>query len=242
MPVWKVALGVTAVLLLLTQLTSARSAGVPYEQTFREQIKADVGVTPASQPVRLTGSGFAPSLAVTIAIEQPDGSRVQFLTTTDSEGNLSFVYQPPLTGGYTGTVIGSNNVRLASANFTSGPYVWTGLDDYAPGQFVEVFGEGYTPGETVNILFHEELETPFHPDLTLTSVADAAGNIHNNDYLLEAHDAGVRYSVTATGQSSAVSAQTTFMDSLATDCFRSAASGPWNALATWESAPTPACT
>jgi hypothetical protein len=48
--------------------------------------------------------------------------------------------------------------------------------------------------------------------------------------------------VTATGQSSGLSAQTTFLDSAASDCFRSVTSGNWSSTSTWETATAPACT
>jgi hypothetical protein len=121
-------------------------------------------------------------------------------------------------------------------------YIWPGLDDYHPDDLVEIFGEGFTPGEAVDIVFHEDLPVPFHSDITLTSVADPAGDIFNNQYLLEEHDAGVTFIVTATGQSSGFSAQTMFLDSAIGDCFRTVASGNWNALATWESATSPCTT
>src|SRR5687768_14032354 len=56
-------------------------------------------------------------------------------------------------------------------------------------------------------------EDPFtHPDHNLSSVADASGNFTNTEYSPEEHDAGVTYTLTATGQSSGRTAQTTFSD------------------------------
>ncbi|HZY10938.1 MAG TPA: hypothetical protein VFF29_07265, partial [Bacteroidota bacterium] len=82
--------------------------------------------------------------------------------------------------------------------------------DYMPGEHVIVSGSGWAPGETVSLLFEE---SPYiHPPQTLYTVADGAGNISNSDYLIEDHDLGQTFTLTATGLSSGLVAQTIFTD------------------------------
>src|SRR5690242_16192066 len=88
----------------------------------------------------------------------------------------------------------------------------TDKSDYQPGEFVNVSGTGWLPGETVNLVFHERLDQPFHEDKLLVAVADPNGNIFNDQYELEAHDQGVSYLLTATGTQSGYFAQVYFTD------------------------------
>src|SRR4029450_10328205 len=51
------------------------------------------------------------------------------------------------------------------------------------------------------------------PPITLASTADAAGNFVNTDFTVLPDDVGIAFTLTATGQLSGASAQTTFTDS-----------------------------
>src|SRR5882724_1818282 len=88
--------------------------------------------------------------------------------------------------------------------------VKTDKGDYAPGEYANVSGSGWQPGETVTLTFHENLATPFHPDEVVTAVADANGDISGVQYLLEEHDLNLRYFLTAVGAAS--QARTSFTD------------------------------
>ena len=88
--------------------------------------------------------------------------------------------------------------------------VTTDRQDYAPGETVTVTGTGWEPGETVSMMLHEE--PLVHGDRTISAVADADGKIFNNSFHPEEHDLGVRFVLTATGQISGRTAQTTFTD------------------------------
>jgi len=92
------------------------------------------------------------------------------------------------------------------------PTVTTDREDYQPGDTITVTGAGWAPGETVSLLFHEEVSPPIHPDKTLTTVADANGHILNHQYEVETTDVGVRFALITTGQTSGRTAQTTFTD------------------------------
>lgn len=95
---------------------------------------------------------------------------------------------------------------LDSSNAT----ITTDQLDYAPGTPVVITGTGWQPGETVTMAFHEE-PTP-HDESALTATADANGNFTNTDFTPEALHHGVAFVLTAKGQSSNSTAQTSFTD------------------------------
>ena len=82
--------------------------------------------------------------------------------------------------------------------------------DYPPGATVVIIGAGFQPGETVSMIIHEMPDA--YPDFTLTSVADETGNFTNTDFSPGTIDLGRTFILTAIGQSSGFTAQTTFTD------------------------------
>src|SRR5437867_9424362 len=92
--------------------------------------------------------------------------------------------------------------------------VATDQPDYHPGQTVAITGSGWTPGETVVMILHED--PPLDPDLQLTSVADVNGDFTNTDFIVDVFDIGVTFTLTATGLSSGLTAETTFTDASGT--------------------------
>jgi hypothetical protein len=114
------------------------------------------------------------------------------------------------TGGRTAAV-----VLVTMAGAPSDPNLATvssDKEDYQPGDTITVTGAGWEPGETVSLLFHEEVDPPIHPDKTLSAVADPNGRVLSHEYEVEETDLGVRFTLTATGQTSGRTAQTTFTD------------------------------
>jgi hypothetical protein len=113
--------------------------------------------------------------------------------------------------GQTGTSVGGQVVLVTSegAN-TGGAVVSTDRDDYAPGDTVTITGSGYAPGETIKITLHEDPQV--HADQTLTVKADADGKFVDRSWAPEEHHLDVRFVMTAVGQTSGRSAQTTFTD------------------------------
>jgi hypothetical protein len=105
---------------------------------------------------------------------------------------------------------------------TLAPTVSTDKADYHPGDTVIVTGTGWLAGSTVELVFHETVVPPNHPDEHLFTVVDGNGTIDTSrpntpadDYLLEAHDLGVEYLLTAKGSASDGSpaeVSTTFLD------------------------------
>ena len=124
------------------------------------------------------------------------------------------VARPGLTGsavGADGRFLAAGGTGLASTELYGFSTVKTDAADYPPGSTVTITGSGWQPGETVTLTLRESplIDTP----PTMTAVADANGNISNNQFSPDSYDANVRFYLTAVGQTSAFQAQNTFTDS-----------------------------
>ena len=106
---------------------------------------------------------------------------------------------------------------VAGGGTTTGEYygyatVQTDMEDYAPGDIVTISGSGWQPGETVALKVSEDSDT--HYDWNLTAVANAQGNIINQEFYPrqdeEFQHLGMRFYVLASGAAS--QALTTFTD------------------------------
>lgn len=98
---------------------------------------------------------------------------------------------------------------------SAGATVTTDKEDYAPGETVIITGASWWAGETVSLLIDEEPAT--HEPHLFYAVADEDGNFENRDFVIDDHDLGVTFTLTATGQSSGLTAQTTFTDGAPTN-------------------------
>ncbi|HZJ47317.1 MAG TPA: kelch repeat-containing protein [Pyrinomonadaceae bacterium] len=81
--------------------------------------------------------------------------------------------------------------------------------DYAPGETATFTGRGFLAGETVRIAIHEDPHTP--QERSIQVVADADGNI-SGGYLVQEYDLRLQFIASAKGQTSGITAQTTFTD------------------------------
>src|SRR5437899_6001150 len=88
----------------------------------------------------------------------------------------------------------------ASAELYGFATVKTDAADYPPGSIVTITGTGWQPGETVTLSMVESPLIDTHP--TMTAVADAFGNVSNNQFSPAVHDVDVRSYLTATGSQS----------------------------------------
>src|SRR6059058_3307853 len=88
----------------------------------------------------------------------------------------------------------------ASAELYGFATVKTDAADYPPGSIVTITGTGWQPGETVTLTLVESPLIDTHP--TMTAVADAFGNISNNQFSPDVHDLDIRFYLTATGSQS----------------------------------------
>jgi cysteine-rich repeat protein len=81
--------------------------------------------------------------------------------------------------------------------------------DYPPGETVIITGSGWEPGETVDLLIQGATNGDFYQ---YSAVADQNGSLIDQDFVTDADDVGVTFTLTATGESSGLAAQTTFTD------------------------------
>jgi Kelch motif protein len=102
----------------------------------------------------------------------------------------------------------ANGNSLVSTELYGFATVKTDQADYAPGSIVTITGSGWQPGETVTLSFLESPLIDTHPNLT--AVADASGNIFNNQFSPDSHDIGILFYLSGAGSVS--QAQTTFTD------------------------------
>jgi len=116
-----------------------------------------------------------------------------------------------ITGGKnsTGEILGTSFTATESE-----ATVTTDKLDYLPGEIVYISGAGWLPGETVKLSLVID-RVPVGDDQTdsieLTAVANAEGNI-SAEYLVVQEDLDATFVLTAVGQTSGQTAQTTFTD------------------------------
>jgi hypothetical protein len=94
----------------------------------------------------------------------------------------------------------------------TGPAVSTDQADYAPGDTVTIRGTGWLPGETVQMTLNEDPADSLHPATQLSAVADSTGSFVNRGFSPDTRHLGVTFTLAATGQTSGLTAQTTFTD------------------------------
>ena len=99
---------------------------------------------------------------------------------------------------------------LAGTAVAQSATVMTDKADYAPGTIVTITGSGWQPGEAVTLQLVESplIDTP----PTMTAVADANGNIFNNQFSPDLYDVNITFTLTAAGGASGLQAQTMFTD------------------------------
>ena len=104
---------------------------------------------------------------------------------------------------------GGKTLSSMAALESSGATVTTDKTDYSPGETVIITGANWQSGETVLLTLHRDNHTP---DTMLSTLTDADGSISNSDYVIQETDLDVTFLLTAVGQSSGFTAQTTFTD------------------------------
>ena len=196
-------------------------------------MQADKADYAADDMVMITGSGWQPGETVTLEIVEdpiihdPD----TLYAVADADGNISneyIIHGHDVVQTFTLTASGMTSGSVSQTTFTNSlnststaslpttpttdPTVMTDKQDYVPGETVLITGSGWEPGETVAL---ELVETPLiHPAEMLYAIADDAGNITNAEYVIQDHDLGQSFTLTATGLSSGLTAQTTFTDAV----------------------------
>ncbi|MCC6765600.1 MAG: hypothetical protein IT293_13145 [Deltaproteobacteria bacterium] len=91
----------------------------------------------------------------------------------------------------------------------------TDKDDYAPGDTVVIFGSGWEPWETVELLLQQ---TPGDfDDVVFITVANGDGDVFDDSFAVEWRHFHASFLLTATGRASGLGAQTTFTDGILSD-------------------------
>src|SRR5215203_3617071 len=88
----------------------------------------------------------------------------------------------------------------------------TDKDDYTPGETVIMFGSGWEPFETVELVLQQTPGT--FDDRLFITVANADGDILDDTFQVEWHHYHASFLLLATGRSSGFSAETTFTDGI----------------------------
>src|SRR5438093_5729077 len=103
----------------------------------------------------------------------------------------------------------------------NGATLTTDQQDYPPYSYVYIAGTGFAPGETVNMIVVEldPIQQSFQP---WDVVADENGNINTSWYIFTEELIGATMQVTATGQTSNLTASATFTDAINVTFFQDA--------------------
>src|SRR6185436_13434507 len=212
----------------LTWILVAQAGAAPTVTTDAAEYAAgDVAI--------ITGVGWEPGEVVALEISQdPELHTADVLyaladlVIADELGNIHSGYVVPghdVAQIFTLTATGESLGLTAQSWFTNDldftsipvppmsstePTVATDFPDYFPRETVVITGSGWEPGETVAL---EIVEDPIsHPAELLHAIADDPGGNILAGYVVDDHDLGHTFTLTATGQTSGLTAQTTFTD------------------------------
>src|SRR5439155_14657766 len=131
--------------------------------------------------------------------------------TVQSDRRASAIPATKLSGQRATEVFNLGTSRAEGANQAEAPNgatLTTDQEDYQPYTYVYITGTGFTPGETVNMIVVQFSPNPasYEP---WDVVADANGNCETSWYVFSEDLIGATMQVTATGQSSALTASAT---------------------------------
>jgi len=93
---------------------------------------------------------------------------------------------------------------------STSPAVTTDKFEYRSGDSVTMTGSGWQTNERVTLLLH--VDPAVQPDVQFFAVADEDGNFSSRAYTVQANDAGVTFSVTATGRAGETAQTAAFVD------------------------------
>ncbi len=129
-----------------------------------------------------------------------------------NRGNYSLTELPQRNESLVGGGVDSGNQILNSAYVLGSSEASVTADKlgYAPFDPVTVSGAGWQPGETVEIVLHDEPNTG--PDIPLSVQVDDQGKFFFDTFAPDMNDIGVTFTLTAWGVASGFTAQTAFTD------------------------------
>jgi cysteine-rich repeat protein len=187
----------------------------------------------AGDMAEIYGSGWQPGESVMLEVagepaNDPECPPDTLNVVADSEGNISNQYMIPGHGfdqTFTLMATGLESGFSANATFTNNlnsatppapdiedsvlATVMTDKGDYFPTEVVQITGSGWMPGETVELYLAGE--PPTHDPEVIYAEADGSGKIFAQ-YVVQDYDLGRTFTLTATGLTSRLTAQTTFTD------------------------------
>ena len=166
--------------------------------------------------VNITGSGFGSRETVDLQVvnEATGVAYPSWKATGGTNGDFTSTWTVPsdavgdtLQLSATGEAHGST----AQAAFTGGATITTDRRDYPPGSAANISGVGWQPDETVSLeVFNETTKTD---ETDWTATADSRGDVSTT--LTIGNWVGDTLRLTATGETSGLTARNTFTDSLA---------------------------
>ncbi|MGN6734571.1 MAG: Kelch repeat-containing protein, partial [Candidatus Binatia bacterium] len=121
--------------------------------------------------------------------------------------DLTSQNQAVVAGGITSVGQVLSSATLVASSPAS---VTTDKTDYAPGTVVTITGKGFQPNEDVAMALHERPDA--YPDFAFTTPADNQGHFIFMQFAPQSIDIGRTFTLTAIGQISGFSAQTSFSD------------------------------
>src|SRR5208283_3357260 len=183
---------------LTAQMITARSGHLGLTLPYNGKVLI-AGGTSAGQPVT-ANELYDPIAQAFVANEPMSTARDEFAANFFA---VPAVGQVLMSGG-----TDSTGTPLALTETFSYPTIRTDKNDYPPGSPVIIYGAGFAPGEQV---ITQILETD-SDDTFLTDTADSTGSFTDYNFSISDTDGGVTFVMTATGQSSGLTAQDKFTD------------------------------
>src|SRR4051812_23907231 len=151
------------------------------------------------------------------AAQSQTGDRVEAATaSTKGDRRASAIAATKLAGLHADEIFYLAASRAASAENSELPNeatLTTDQADYQPYTYVYISGTGFAPGETVNMIVVQLSPNPasYEP---WDAVADSNGNLDTSWYVFSEELIGAAMQVTATGQTSNLTASATFTDAV----------------------------
>jgi hypothetical protein len=149
----------------------------------------------------------AAAFAVIVALILAGGMPTQAYVGKTIAGVRDWVSSMPMFEAHTASMPAEQGEQTAPAT------VRTDKPDYVPGEYVQVSGTGWQPGEKVTLWFQQRMDEPTRilPDTSFV-FADGNGAILDDRFLITAEDFGVSFLLTAYGETSGQVAEVIFRD------------------------------
>ncbi len=179
-------------------MNTARSGHVGVTLPYNGKVLI-AGGTSAGQPVT-ANEVYDPVTNAFVANEPMSVARDEFAANFFA---LPAVGQVLMSGG-----ADASGNPLALTEMYAYPTIRTDKSDYPPGSPVTITGAGWAPGETVTI----QIQETDSDDTWLTDTADSTGSFTDTSFTIQDNDGGVKFVMTATGQTSGQTAQYRFTD------------------------------